>query len=393
MQQNNFRDRNLVHHICQRIEEIARSFDRSIRLMEVCGTHTHSIFHFGIRELLPANVELLSGPGCPVCVTPMGYMDTAIRLARTPGVILTTFGDLMRVPGEGGSLLQAKAEGARVQVIYSPLDSLQIAKDHPEDLVVFLGVGFETTTPLSALAIQQAKAEGIRNFVIGSAHKLVPPALRWLAQEELGLDGLLLPGHVSVILGMEPYRFLADEYGMPGVVAGFEPVEILQAILKILEQLQLGQASIENAYARVVRPEGNPRALELLQRYFEPAASEWRGLGVIPDSGLLLQHEWREYDLWKHDLIQCLPDPMTDGHEPGKSQMGHANLTALTRDAGGRVPCICGQILTGRKTPLDCPSFGKTCQPETPLGACMVSSEGTCAAYHRYQRRGGKHHG
>lgn len=389
----NFRDPQLVRKVSERIREMAMALDRPIRLMEVCGTHTHSIFHYGIRELLPANIELLSGPGCPVCVTPMGYIDMALHLARTPGVILTTFGDLMRVPGAGGSLLQAKADGARVQVLYSPWESLRIAREHPEDLVIFLGIGFETTTPLSALAIQRAEAEGIDNFAIASAHKVVPPALRLLSKEELRLDGFILPGHVSAIIGVSPYQFLAEEYGMPGVVAGFEPLEILQAILQILEQQRQGRAVIENAYTRVVRSEGNPRALELLERYFEHTASEWRGLGVIPGSGLTLQEEWQQYDMWKREEVAPVVSLMKEYFGPSHARSENVERRNQPHQSLQSAPCICGQILTGRKTPLDCPSFGGVCQPEMPVGACMVSSEGTCAAYYRYRRKGGKGHG
>ncbi len=282
----------------------------------------------------------------------------------------------MRVPGKGGTLLQAKAEGAKVQIIYSPLDSLKVAQENQDKLVVFLGVGFETTTPLSALAIKQAEAEGISNFKILSAHKLVPPALRLLTEQELELSGFLLPGHVSAIIGVEPYRFMAAECGLPGVVAGFEPLEILHGVLKILEQHAKGCVEIENVYPQVVRYEGNRRAVELLEKYFESTESEWRGLGLIPNSGLKLREEWKAYDLMAQDElveVQAIYKGMEE-LERGRSK------------EGGQ--CICGLILTGQKTPLDCPSFGSACQPESPLGACMVSSEGTCAAYYRYQRKG-----
>lgn len=393
MKVNSFRDPGLVRRVSERISEIAASLDRPIRLMEVCGTHTHSIFHYGIRELLPAQVELLSGPGCPVCVTPMEYIDAALQLARRPEIILTTFGDLMRVPGEGGSLLQAKAEGARIHVLYSPLESVRIAKEHPGELVVFLGVGFETTTPLTALLLQQARSEGVENIAVASAHKVVPPALRWLAGEELRLDGFILPGHVSAVIGLEPYRFLAETHGLPGVVAGFEPLEILRAILLIAEQLRGRRSAIENAYPRVVRPNGNPRAVELMAQFFQPADSLWRGLGVIPGSGLILRDEWSQYDIWERELITA---PLTGSEKrSGGETQDSPTVPAVERpeESGQYAPCICGQILTGRKTPLDCPAFGSACQPETPVGACMVSSEGTCAAYYRYRRKGAKEHG
>lgn len=380
MKVNSYRDPVLIKKVAGRIRELAETIARPVRLMEVCGTHTHSIFHFGIRELLPANVQLLSGPGCPVCVTPMEYIDQAMLLALQPQVILTTFGDLMRVPGRQGSLLQAKAAGAQVEILYAPLDALEIAQANPEKLVVFLGVGFETTAPLSALAIEQAKDLKISNFKILNAHKLVPPALRLLAASELELDAFILPGHVSAIIGVEPYRFLAEEKGLPAVVAGFEPLEILHGVLNILEQLTAGEARVDNVYQRVVKTEGNLKALELLDKYFIPGDSEWRGLGVIPGAGMVFRPEWSDFDLMaQKDLapVQAV--------EQGMRELVARGATAKT--AG---PCICGLILTGRKTPLDCPSFGKGCQPESPLGACMVSSEGTCAAYHRYQRRGGK---
>lgn len=380
MKENSYRDPVLIKKVSGRIRELAAAMVRPIRLMEVCGTHTHSIFHFGIRELLPENVHLLSGPGCPVCVTPMEYIDQAILLSREPQVILTTFGDLMRVPGRQGSLLQAKASGAQVEILYAPLDALEIARANPEKLVVFLGVGFETTAPLSALAIEQAQALNIKNFKILNAHKLVPPALRLLASSGLELDAFILPGHVSAIIGLEPYRFLAAEKGLPAVVAGFEPLEILHGILNILEQLVAGEARVDNVYQRVVKTEGNPKALEMLDKYFIPGDSEWRGLGVIPGAGLVFRPEWREFDLLAQEELAPVQ----------AVQRGLQRI--LAEGAAGKAtgPCICGLILTGRKTPQDCPSFGKACQPESPLGACMVSSEGTCAAYHRYQRRGGR---
>ena len=377
---NSFRNPVLIQKAAGRIKEIIEALGRPVRLMEVCGTHTHSIFHFGIRDLLPDNLELLSGPGCPVCVTPMEYIDQAILLANQPGVILTTFGDLMRVPGRQGSLLLAKAEGARVEVLYSPLDSLEIASAHPDHLVVFLGVGFETTAPLSAVAIEQARAKGLTNFKILNAHKLVPPALELLAASDLKLDGFILPGHVSAIIGLPPYRFLAEEKGLPAVVTGFEPMEILHGILNILEQLAAHEARVENVYGRVVKNDGNPVAIKLLNKYFTPGDSEWRGLGVIPGAGLLLKEEWREFDLLS--AVELTPVQAV--------LAGMEELRASGTQKAQTGPCICGLILTGKKTPLDCPSFANGCTPESPFGACMVSSEGTCAAYYRYQRRGGK---
>ncbi|AZR72940.1 hydrogenase formation protein HypD [Anoxybacter fermentans] len=378
---NRYRDPLLIQKVTQKIHQVTESLDRTVRLMEVCGTHTHSIFHFGIRDLLPEKVELISGPGCPVCVTPMEFIDQAILLSRQPDVIITTFGDLMRVPGKRGSLLQAKAEGADVEILYSPLDSLKLARENPEKLVVFLGVGFETTIPLSALAIQQAEVEGIRNFKILNAHKIVPPALRALTTQDIRLDGFILPGHVSAIIGLKPYHFLAEEFGMPGVVAGFEPLEILLGILKILEQLSEGRAEIENVYRRVVCSEGNRRAVEMINKYFVLTESEWRGLGMIPDSGLMLKDEWKDFDLLTQenlDAVKAVQEEMEQLSEYSSQNMDG--------------PCICGLILTGRKIPLDCPSFDKVCTPESPLGACMVSAEGTCAAYYRYRGRGGRFH-
>lgn len=377
--ENKYRNPVRVKKLAERIREVADSIGKPIRLMEVCGTHTHSIFYFGIRELLPEHVQLISGPGCPVCVTPMEYIDQAILLSRQSEVIVTSFGDLMRVPGKLGSLMQAKAQGAQVKVLYAPLESLEVARKNPDKLVVFLAVGFETTTPLTALAIHQAQKEGIENFFILNAHKLVPPALRLLTVQELELNGFILPGHVSAIIGEEPYQFLADEVGIPGVIAGFEPEDILFAVLCILEQLVAKEAKIENLYSRVVRQKGNPRAMEMIQRYFEPMASEWRGLGEIPESGLALQSEWRRCEVLacgNVKLVQQVNERMVE-------LKGHSS-------AGGVGPCICGLILSGQKTPLDCPSFGEACDPTSPLGACMVSSEGTCAAYYRYQRRGGR---
>lgn len=364
---NRFKDPALIEKATRRIKELAAQIDGEISLMEVCGTHTHSIFKYGIRELLPANVRLISGPGCPVCVTPMIFIDNAISLARLEDVIITTYGDLMRVPGQLGSLLEARAEGGQVEIVYSPSDSLDLARENPNKEVVFLAVGFETTTPMTALALEGAVREGITNFKILNAHKVVPPALLALAQGELELDGFLLPGHVAAITGIDPFQFLVDEYGIPGIVAGFEPLEIMDAILKILEQLVRDRKGIGNSYRRVVKEGGNPQARSLIDKYFEREDSEWRGLGIIPHSGLRLKDEWIEYDI-----------------------TNQIEFTTEIKEEKGASPCICGSILTGKKTPLDCPSFKKKCTPETPLGACMVSSEGTCAAYYRYNGRGGK---
>ena len=352
-----FKDPKLARGL---IETIHRLAPEHATLMEVCGTHTVAIARNGIRDLMPDGLRLASGPGCPVCVTCNRDIDTVIALARIPNVTITTFGDMTRVPGSTSSLLAEQAAGRSVEIVYSPLDALAFAKAHPEREVVFVGVGFETTTPLVAMAIKRAKAMGLSNFTVFAAHKNMPGALELLVGDPtLELDALILPGHVSTIIGAEPYRFLAEKYGIPGVITGFEPVDVLQGIAMLVRQLHEGRAEIEIAYARGVMPEGNPVALAAIDEVFETCTATWRGLGDIPGSGYRIRDEFASFDA----VRRFEPDV-----EP-------------TRDPKG---CRCGDVLRARIAPNECPLFRTVCTPENPVGPCMVSSEGSCAAYYRY---------
>ncbi len=354
---DSYRDPTLAGQLVRWIAKISR---KKIRLMEVCGTHTVSIFRSGIRSLLPDTISLVSGPGCPVCVTDPGDIDAFLALARMEGVTVATFGDLMRVPGSQGSLLELKSEGRDIRVVYSPLDALAVARENPDRKVVFLGVGFETTAPTVAAAVSQALQEGLANFFIYSAHKLVPPALAAISKNpDLRIDGFLLPGHVSVIIGSGAYRPFVETSRCPAVVAGFEPVDLLQAIGMLVSQIEAGEARLENAYKRAVSEKGNQAAQMLLENTFQVTDAPWRGLGVIPKSGLALKPEYAGFDAGKV-LPLCVP--------------------ASESPAG----CRCGEVLIGKITPPDCPLFGTACTPVKPVGPCMVSSEGTCAAFHRY---------
>lgn len=352
-----FKDPKLARGL---IETIHRLAPEHATLMEVCGTHTVAIARNGIRDLMPEGLRLASGPGCPVCVTCNRDIDTVIALVRIPNVTITTFGDMTRVPGSTSSLLAEQAAGRSVEIVYSPLDALAFAKAHPEREVVFVGVGFETTTPLVAMAIKRAKAMGLSNFTVFAAHKNMPGALELLVGDPtLELDALILPGHVSTIIGAEPYRFLAEKYGIPGVITGFEPVDVLQGIAMLVRQLHEGRAEIEIAYARGVMPEGNPVALAAIDEVFETCTATWRGLGDIPGSGYRIRDEFANFDA----VRRFEPDV-----EP-------------TRDPKG---CRCGDVLRARIAPNECPLFRAVCTPENPVGPCMVSSEGSCAAYYRY---------
>ena len=352
-----FKDPKLARGL---IETIHRLAPEHATLMEVCGTHTVAIARNGIRDLMPEGLRLVSGPGCPVCVTCNRDIDTVIALARIPNVTITIFGDMTRVPGSTSSLLAEQAAGRSVEIVYSPLDALAFAKAHPEREVVFVGVGFETTTPLVAMAIKRARAMGLSNFTVFAAHKNMPGALELLVGDPtLELDALILPGHVSTIIGAEPYRFLAEKYGIPGVITGFEPVDVLQGIAMLVRQLHEGRAEIEIAYARGVMPEGNPVALAAIDEVFETCTATWRGLGDIPGSGYRIRDEFANFDA----VRRFEPDV-----EP-------------TRDPKG---CRCGDVLRARIAPNECPLFRTVCTPENPVGPCMVSSEGSCAAYYRY---------
>jgi hydrogenase expression/formation protein HypD len=356
-----YRDPIAARHLVARIDDLAR--DGHYKFMEVCGGHTHTIYRHGIEHVLPHSVELVHGPGCPVCVIPMGRVDDAIAIAETPGVIFTSFGDMMRVPGSHGNLLGAKARGADVRFVYSPLDALQIAVDNPTRSVVFFAVGFETTAPSTAITLLKARDDGVMNFHVFSNHvTIVPPIKAILESPDLRLDGFLGPGHVSTVIGNRPYRFVPDRYGKPLVTAGFEPLDILQAIVMLLTQLREGRCEVENQYSRVVRDDGNPRALKILSDVFELRPHfEWRGLGFISQSALRLRPEFADWDAeLKYEV-------------PG------------VRVADPKA-CQCGEVLKGVIKPWECKVFGTACTPETPIGTCMVSSEGACAAYYNFGR-------
>lgn len=337
---------------------------RPANLMEVCGTHTVAIFKHGIRQFLPEKVSMLSGPGCPVCVTPNADIDKAIALAQNGGVILVTFGDMMKVPGSYSSLHQVRAIGADIRVVYSVLDALKLAEDNPGKSVVFFGVGFETTAPTTASAIVAAERLGLDNFFLLSVHKLIPPAMRaLLASDEVHIDGFLCPGHVSTIIGSQPYEFIPREYGIPCVIAGFEPLDILQAIDMLLEQISAEEARVDIQYRRAVRQEGNPVALKCLSTVFEVTDAGWRGIGIIPGSGLKLGQQFRRFD------AECA-------------------FKIVTRPPKEAANCRCGDILRGVSTPWECHLFAKACTPEHPVGPCMVSTEGTCSAWYLYGEEG-----
>jgi len=333
---------------------------RHVKIMEVCGGHTHSIYKYGVDDLLPENVELVHGPGCPVCVIPMGRVDDGIAIAQEPGVILTCFGDMMRVPGSDGTLLEAKARGADVRMVYSPLDALRIAKANPDREVVFFAIGFETTAPSTALTLKRAKAEGVANFSCFCNHvTIVPPLRALLDSPDLRFVG---PGHVCTVVGARPLEFICEDYNKPVVVSGFEPVDILQSVLMILRQLGEGRSEVENQYKRVVPYEGNLRALEVMAEVFALRPHfEWRGLGFISHSGLKLSDAYSDLDA---ELRFAVPG---------------------VRVADPKA-CQCGEVLKGVIKPFECKVFGSACTPERPIGTCMVSSEGACAAYYNYGR-------
>jgi len=352
-----WRDPELAKHLVELIGEAA---DRPMKIMEVCGTHTVAIARFGLRDVMPANVKLLSGPGCPVCVTANRDIDTAIEIGRLPNVAIATFGDMMKVPGSYSSLAREKADGRDIRIVYSPLDAVSMAEKEPDKQIVFMGVGFETTVPTIAVTIKTAARKGLRNFSVLSVHKTVPQALAALVNDpEVAIDGFILPGHVSTIIGPEPYRFLASEYHVPGVATGFEPIDVLQGVWMLAKQISEGRAEIEVAYKRGVNATGNPTARALIEEVFVPGDSEWRGIGVIPGTGLDIREEFADFDAAKRFDVTP-PEPK---EIPG---------------------CQCGDVLRGVVLPFECRLFGKGCTPEHPIGPCMVSSEGSCAAYYRY---------
>jgi hydrogenase expression/formation protein HypD len=342
------------------LERILRHSKKHIKLMEFCGGHTVAIFKQGLRHLLPPNIEMLSGPGCPVCVTAAADLDKAIVLAQTMGVIISSFGDMVRVPGSHSSLQDAKASGADVRIVYSAQDALATARDNPQKSVVFIGIGFETTAPTIAASILQAEQERIKNYFVLSLHKTCPPIMKAILDlGEVRLDGIICPGHVSAVIGTRPYSFLAEDYHIACAVSGFEPVDILLAIDSLVEQIESGRPTVDIAYRRGVREEGNTVALKLMDTVFESAAADWRGIGKVPASGLHIRKAYEKFDAEKRFEIKAPP----------------------AREPKG---CICGAVLRGVSTPADCRLFRKTCTPERPVGPCMVSSEGACAAYFQY---------
>lgn len=356
-----YRDPELITRLAGEIARLGTG--RQLKFMEICGGHTHTIYKYGIEDILPASIDMIHGPGCPVCVLPMGRIDDAIAIARTKGVIFTTFGDMMRVPGSQGSLLDARAEGADVRFVYSPLDALKIARQNPERQVVFFAIGFETTAPSTAVTLLRARAEKLKNFSIFCNHVAVAPAIQAILDApNLRLDGFVGPGHVSMVIGMEPYTFIARDYHKPVVISGFEPLDIVQSVHMLVKQINEGRVEIENQYIRVVRPEGNPGALQAMEQTMELRPFfEWRGMGTIARSAWKLRAEFAEWDAELRFEV------------PG------------IRVADPKA-CQCGDVLQGAIKPWECKVFGTSCTPETPIGTCMVSSEGACAAYYNYGR-------
>lgn len=355
-----FRESEYARELVEKIHAISK---KNIKLMEVCGTHTVAIFKSGIRELLPTTIKLISGPGCPVCVTPMIDIDKAIALSRQKDVIFATFGDMVRVPGSQGSLQNRKTdEGLDIRVVYSPLDALKIARDNKDKNIVFFSAGFETTSPTIAATIFQAHMDGLNNFFILPVNKTIPPAIKALLDApELGLNGFICPGHVSVLIGSNAYKFIAEDYKRPVIIAGFEPIDILLSIYMLSKQIEEKDARVEIEYKRAVTPVGNKKAMGIMWDVFEPCDADWRGIGVIPKSGLKLTKKYVMFDAVKHFDI---------------------NVPAVE----DKTCCNCGDILRGLKDPPGCKLFGKSCTPENPVGPCMVSAEGSCSAYYRFTR-------
>ncbi|HOL22919.1 MAG TPA: hydrogenase formation protein HypD [bacterium] len=356
-----YRNPEFIGTISKEIHELAKKIPHPINLMEVCGTHTMAIGKFGIRQILPENIKLISGPGCPVCVTPDSYIDRIITLSRKENVVITTFGDMIKVPGSFSSLEKEKSAGSDIKVVYSPLEAIDIAEKSPDKKVVFSGIGFETTAPAVALTIKKAEKKGIKNFYVLCGHKLIPPAMEALMEDkEVKIDGFICPGHVSVIIGSAPYLAISQRYNVPCVISGFEPLDIIQSIFILIKKwVEDKKTDVEIQYKRVVREKGNIKARKVLEEVFDIVDSEWRGLGVIRKSGLAIKEKYRDID---------------------------ADFQFSTRVKKGkkRCGCICGDILKGKKIPPDCKMFRRVCTPENPLGPCMVSSEGSCAAYYRY---------
>lgn len=346
------------------LEEIRKITTQNWNIMEVCGGQTHSLVKNGLLNLLPEQIQMIHGPGCPVCVTPLNLIDKAVYLAENKGVILCSFGDMLRVPGSQKSLLEAKALGADVRILYSPLEAVKLAKENPEREVVFFAVGFETTAPANALSVLHAQREGLKNYSILTSHVLVPPAMEAVINDEVAtIQGFLAAGHVCTIMGIDEYELIVDKYKIPMVVTGFEPVDLLQGIYLTIKQLESGKSELENQYSRVVKPEGNPEARAVINKVFQICDREWRGIGTIPNSGYELRPEFNDFDAnLKFDV-----------------QIAHVEESK---------ECIAGQVLKGIKKPHQCPQFGKKCTPTSPLGAPMVSSEGACAAYYHFSQIG-----
>ena len=354
-----FRDKDILKKLSQAIKK-ETLLQKRYNFMEVCGTHTMNIFRFGLKSLLPDNVRLISGPGCPVCVTPVGSVDKILAYSELKDVIIVTFGDMVRVPGSRECLLDKKAKGAELKVVYSPEDAIKIAEKRPDKKIVLIGVGFETTAPLFAQTVLEAKAKRIKNLFLLSLHKTMPePLLALLMNKDVKIDGFILPAHVSTIIGSEPYKFIPREFGVRCIIAGFEPVDIMQGILGLVKQ-KVPKVDIQ--YSRVVKSGGNPVARGIMEKVFEKCDSEWRGLGVIKQSGLKIKDEFKDFDVEK-------------------------NIKIKMKNTKSPTACICGEVLKGKKIPTDCRLFGKVCTPLKPAGACMVSSEGTCAAYYKYGRK------
>jgi hydrogenase expression/formation protein HypD len=354
-----FRDKNLVGKLTSEINKFS---DQQINLMEVCGTHTMAIFRSGIKQLLPKNINLISGPGCPVCVTSQADIDQMLELAGIKETIITTFGDMLKVPGTKSSLEKIRSAGADIRPVYSPLDALELARKNKDQQVIFLAVGFETTSPVIASVVYDAKRQGLNNFSVYSCHKLIPPAMAALLKaEEIKIHGFLCPGHVTTIIGTRAYEFIAQEFKIPCVVSGFEPTDILETILMLLKQTRRRSAKVEIQYKRAVRPQGNIAAQQMLKKVFSPCDADWRGLGLIPGSGLKLNPAYAAFD--------------------AKAKFKIKRLKAMEPKN-----CSCGEVLRGVKTPAQCKLFAKVCNPENPFGPCMVSTEGTCAAWYKYNR-------
>ena len=352
-----FRNLNIAKKISRLINKEVQGL-KPVKFMEVCGTHTMAVERFGIRKILPENINLISGPGCPVCVTPKNYIDKAIALTTLEDVIVFSFGDMLKVPGSDSNLLKQKS---KVRMVYSALDAVEFAEKNPDKRIVFLGIGFETTAPTVGASIKYAKKKKLKNFFVYSGHKIMPPAMKLLAKDKsINIKGFLCPAHVSAIIGLKPYAEISEKYGMACVISGFEPLDILQSILMLIRQVKLENPKVENQYNRVVKASGNKEALRLIDEIFLVKDSEWRGIGNIQKSGLGLSKRYAEFDVEKNIELPEVETKIDKG-------------------------CICGSVLKGIKIPTDCSLFSKKCNPENPQGACMVSSEGTCAAYYRYE--------